>query len=733
MEDSMVGRFLGQYKLLALIGKGGMARVYKSIQPDLERYVAVKLLHPSVAADEEFLARFRREAKAAASLRHPHVVQIFDFGHQGELYYLVMELIDGLTLRDELQRLKALDEALPFSEVQRIIGEVSEALDYAHDRGIVHRDVKPSNILLTPERQAVLSDFGLAFMIESPRQTITGFVGTPEYMSPEQGQGLAVDGRTDVYSLGVVLYEMLTGRVPFTAKTPMGIVMKHISEPLPPPRSVNPDIPESAEQVLLKAMSKEPGGRYSRPGELSRALAEAFEAAAVVEVPTAVPVIPEEIPEVVEKPEEGLRCAECGAELLPDIRFCGECGAPVSELRQPPALTVPPVISEEIPGMVEEPEEGPRCAKCGAELSLDMRFCGVCGAPVSERWQPSVSPPPAAAPPPPFPSKPFVVAAEELEAERSRLSLMIVVLSAGLLVVIVLAVIVIVAAIRGGGPSTGKPTVAGVAGGTVVSKVSDTPLPTVVPTEAQPTATAAAISTPTTAPTAPVIASPTSVKATSTPTPIPTRPTLTATPTSTAKPTLKPTKPPAITSYKNKIVFKSDREGREALYVMNPDGSDQKRLDDESVYSNAFALEIISPDGKWRLEVREIDGNVDVWRINVAGTPPDYRITSNAAIDQEPAWAPIDLNRIAFVSTRTDNTDIWTQNVNEPLEEKQLTDNPDYDKHPSWSPDGTQIVYWAVHQGGPRQIWVMNANGSNKRNISSNDYNDWDPIWIKQP
>jgi hypothetical protein len=681
MEDSMVGRFLGQYELLALIGKGGMARVYKSIQPDLERYVAVKLLHPTVATDQEFLARFQREAKAAASLRHPHIVQIFDFGHQEELYYMVMEFIDGLTLRDELQRLKVLDETLSFSEIQRIIGEVSEALDYAHDRGIIHRDVKPANILFTSEGQAVLSDFGLAFMIEGPRQTITGFVGTPEYMSPEQGQGLAVDGRTDVYSLGVVLYEMLTSRVPFTAKTPVAIVMKHISEPLPPPRSVNPDIPQDVEQVLLKAMAKDPRDRYSRPGELCLDLAEAFEAAAVVKAPIAPPFVPEEVPEVVEEPEKGPRCAQCGTELSPYARFCGVCGSPVREPGQPPA-----------------------------------------------------------APPTPIFTEPLVTVEEERRPERSKLSPMMAILGAGLLAVIVLAVVVV--SVIKGGPSTGESTVAGRVGGTVVSEASDTPSPTVVPTKAQPTATVAVIAMPTatvaaiSTPTASATASPTPVQATSTPTPTPTRPTPTATPTQqpTAKPTPKPTSPPAITSYKNMIVFKSNRDGEEALYVMNPDGSDQRKLDDESVYYNALALEAISPDDQWRLEQREIEGNVDIWRVNVAGTPPDYRITSNAAIDQEPVWAPIDQNRIAFVSTRMGNTDIWTQNVHEPYEERQLTDNPDYDKHPSWSPEGTQIAYWAVHQGGPRQIWVMNAaDGSNKRNISNNDCEDWDPIWIKQP
>lgn len=716
-QDSMIGRFLGPYELLELIGKGGMARVYKSFQPELERYVAVKLLHPSVASDEEFLARFRREAKAAASLRHPHIVQIFDFGHQGELYYMVMEFIDGPTLRDELQRLKALGETLPFSEVQRIVGELAEALDYAHGKGIIHRDVKPANILFTPEGQTVLSDFGLAFMIESPRQTITGFVGTPEYMAPEQGQGLRVDRRTDVYSLGVVLYEMLTGQVPFTAETPMGIVMKHIREPLPPPRSVNPNIPESVEQVLFKAMAKDPRDRYRQAGELSRALAEAFQAAKV-EVPPAVPTVSEKTPEA------GQKCAQCGASLSPGVRFCSECGAPVGKRQPLPDLLATPVIPMAIPEGLERLGARPRCSRCGAVLSPGMRFCGQCGAPVGKPW-PAPSPPVFA---PPSPPEPTVIAMKRRD-EGSKLSLMIAVLSAALLAVIILAVMVIVAAIGGEAPSTGKSPIAGQVD-TTASRASDTPSPTLVPTEAQPTATIAVIPT---APIASATASPTPVRATPTLMPTPTQPMPAVTPTLTTRPVLKPTRPPTITSYQNRIVFKSDREGREALYVMNPDGSDQRKLGDESVYYKALALENISPDGRWRLEVREIGGNVDIWIVDMTGAPPDYRITSNDRIDQEPVWSPKDLNRIAFVSDRAGSTDIWTQNVHLPLEEKQLTDNPDYDKHPSWSPDGTQIVYWAVHQGGPRQIWVMNADGGNKRNISNNPYNDWDPIWVKRP
>jgi TolB protein len=167
---------------------------------------------------------------------------------------------------------------------------------------------------------------------------------------------------------------------------------------------------------------------------------------------------------------------------------------------------------------------------------------------------------------------------------------------------------------------------------------------------------------------------------------------------------------------------------------MNPDGSDQRRLDDASVYHNAFALEAISPDGKWMLEVKEVDRNVDIHKIDVARAQPYQRLTSNAHIDQEPVWSPLDHNCIAFVSDRMGSTDIWTQNISGDLDEKRLTDYQYYDKHPSWSPDGTQIVYWSGPENGPWQIWVVNAaDGSNKRNISNNTYNDWDPIWIKQP
>ncbi|UCC64481.1 MAG: serine/threonine protein kinase, partial [Anaerolineae bacterium] len=206
--SNLIGKTLGQYQIAEHLGKGGMAEVYKAYQPALDRYVAVKVLHPIVATDEQFLLRFQREARAVATLRHQHIVQIFDFGNEGKTYYMAMEYVDGQTLKQKLKALNSEGEVMPLEEAARITEQVALALDYAHGRGLLHRDIKPANILLTSEGDAVLSDFGIARMVESTRQTITGVVGTPEYMSPEQGQGKELDTRSDIYSLGVVLYEM---------------------------------------------------------------------------------------------------------------------------------------------------------------------------------------------------------------------------------------------------------------------------------------------------------------------------------------------------------------------------------------------------------------------------------------------------------------------------------------------------------------------------------------------
>lgn len=263
----LVGKTWGRFRIVALLGHGGMAVVYKAYQPSLERFVAIKFLLLQ-GPDPAMVKRFRQEAKLIASLRHPNIVTVLDFGEKQGIAYFVMEYVEGQSLKERLGRPMALEQTL------KITGQVGRALQYAHEHGIVHRDVKPSNILLARDDWALLSDFGIAKVLESPiHLTQSGaFVGTPEYMSPEQGRGMPVDARCDIYALGVVLFEMLTGRPPFSGDTPMTVLLKHISEPLPLPRSLNPSIPEEVQQAIVKATAKEPGERYASAGEMVAAL-----------------------------------------------------------------------------------------------------------------------------------------------------------------------------------------------------------------------------------------------------------------------------------------------------------------------------------------------------------------------------------------------------------------------------------------------------------------------------
>jgi tRNA A-37 threonylcarbamoyl transferase component Bud32 len=275
-DSDISGRTLGPYQVLELVGRGGMAVVYRGYQPMIDRYVALKLVRPHFATDQEFMVRFQREATAIAKLRHSNVVQVYDFGVQGERYYMVLEFIDGPTLKQVLHQARAEGRCLPLSQVISVVNDVAAALDYAHSIGIVHRDVKPANIMLMPDGQAVLTDFGMAKILSGGEYTASGStLGTPEYMSPEQGLGEEVTACSDVYSLGVVVYEMLLGQRPFESDSPMAVVLQHIQNQVPEPHTLDPHVSPAIETVVLKSLHKDPAKRYTTAGELAQALRQA--------------------------------------------------------------------------------------------------------------------------------------------------------------------------------------------------------------------------------------------------------------------------------------------------------------------------------------------------------------------------------------------------------------------------------------------------------------------------
>jgi serine/threonine protein kinase len=270
--ENLIGQTLGQYKIIEQIGEGGMATVFRAYQPGLNREVAVKVLPPYVAKKPGFTDRFMREAQAIGNLNHPNILPVHDSGQDKEYSYIVMRYVPNARTLAHLMA-----EKLAPEKIVQLISQIAAALDHAHQAGIIHRDIKPSNILMDGD-WVLLSDFGLAKMVEmSSELTGTGVgVGTPSYMSPEQAKGEKLDHRTDIYSLGIILFEMLTGQIPHKAETPLATVIKRINEPLPRPRSLNPDMPEAVEQILLKALATNPADRFSSAGEMASALRLAF-------------------------------------------------------------------------------------------------------------------------------------------------------------------------------------------------------------------------------------------------------------------------------------------------------------------------------------------------------------------------------------------------------------------------------------------------------------------------
>jgi serine/threonine-protein kinase len=265
-QPTWIGKTLGgRYLIESELGQGGMSTVYKATDPNLRRVVAIKLIHSHLSSKPEFVRRFEAEATAVAQLRHPNIIQVHDFNHDGGTYYIALEFVAGETLQQRLRRLSESGRQMSLDEVVNVATSIGDALAYAHDRGLVHRDVKPANVMINMNDEAILTDFGIVKIAGGTQHTATGAVmGTARYMSPEQIKGQKVDAAADIYSFGVMLYEMVSGRVPFNSESVMTLMMMHVKDPVPDVRSFRADVPPMLISIIERALAKEPAQRYQK-------------------------------------------------------------------------------------------------------------------------------------------------------------------------------------------------------------------------------------------------------------------------------------------------------------------------------------------------------------------------------------------------------------------------------------------------------------------------------------
>lgn len=292
-QPTWIGHSLsGRYKISALLGKGGMSAVYKANDPNLKRVVAIKLIHPHLSTDGSFIHRFKKEAAAVAAFRHPNIVQVYDFNVDEEVYYMVLEFIPGETLQERLKELKKSNSKISIEQAIRIILNICDAMGYAHKGGMIHRDIKPANIMLDVHGRAILMDFGIVKIVDDDTHTATGaVVGTARYMSPEVIRSETPDERSDIYSLGVTFYEMLSGTPPFNANSAMSLMMRHLNDPVPDLRELRPDVPAELVAIINKSLQKEREQRYRSADEMAGDLRRILARLEAVPVPSPPPTL----------------------------------------------------------------------------------------------------------------------------------------------------------------------------------------------------------------------------------------------------------------------------------------------------------------------------------------------------------------------------------------------------------------------------------------------------------
>jgi eukaryotic-like serine/threonine-protein kinase len=358
--EKLVGKELGQFRIVERIGSGGMATVFKAYQPTLDRYVAIKVLPSYHAQDPVFVKRFIQEARSVAKLAHPNIVQIHDFGEHENITYIVMEYVDGGTLKDRLKK------ALPPAEAVDFVLQAAEGLDCAHRNGIIHRDVKPANMLVRKDGHLLLSDFGIAKLLEATSNLTrvgTG-IGTPQYMSPEQGTGQPVDRRSDIYSLGIVLFHCLTGRVPYTADNPLTITVKHLNDPFPVEKmTIENNVPEPIVRVVLKMTEKQAQHRYQSADALVDALTSALVASKL-----AMP-----------RWRGGVPSIDASSGALPSVQIGMQGSQPGHGSSPQQGMQMPSPYTNAPPPMPLT------CFRCGAANPSSRLYCTSCGDDLSNK------------------------------------------------------------------------------------------------------------------------------------------------------------------------------------------------------------------------------------------------------------------------------------------------------------------------------------------------------------
>jgi|GEM_PF-2956898 len=696
--DSLIGRTFKGYKVTRFIARGGMGLVFQGVQESLDRPVALKFLYPHLSDDEQFRERFEREARAIARLDHPNIVRVIDFGSDGQLHFMILDYIDGVTLRERLIRIQSDGLTMRSQTISNIVQQVGSALSYAHDRGYVHRDVKPGNIMLDRNGRIFLTDFGVVKDVGAIGGTMTGAViGTPEYMAPEQASGANVGPAADLYSLAVVAYEMIVGRVPFQSPTPVAVLTKHLHEAPPPPSSLAPWLGPEIDAVFMRALAKNPEERFPTAAAFSQALVSALNA------PRGSQQFPPGYVETATQAGDAYTPTSHPSGMFPAHQpYQTPTPEPSSYPYQPSSTPVSgvamPTGSTSATGMSQQASHTGYTQGHTSPLgSTGQTFGGPpTGAPPSGAVPPSGVYPPAGATPQPS------------DSGRRRVPIIGAILI-GLLLIGAGAYYVLT---RGDDDNPGQTGASG----------SETATAEVVVDATNTVAAEAADETSTTTDD-PV--------ATSTLSGGGTEATETVDADSTASVGTDVDAIPVI-------VFSAHRGDvhDSQIYVMALDGSSQRQITTARGHSWGPR---ISPDGT-RLFFSSVapgehqthdaagggtsgTGNHDIYLVDVVGsTADDLTLTNITNItagwltwDNGWAWTP-DGSQITYATDRNGNWDIYTMYL-DGTDGQRLTDDPAQDGWPSWTPDGKQVVF-ASDRTGDWEIFIMNADGSNVRQLT---------------